>query len=263
VRRPPLAAVAVALLLCAPATAAAVPVPLGDAGLVVETVPVHRTAARVVFDVRCAGAATCAGPRLHATVDGERVGRTSEPVRIASGATEPVTIALSSTGWRVLASRWRVTLALSDGVAELPVELPGGVPGIHAFVPLALEHGPRLDDLARRYRPGLTGAELLLKTLQGESRFRMDAVSRAGARGAAQFMPGSRRIALRRFRLDPWRSREEAVLAMVEHLLGGINGRSGLFGYNPRGSPWYQRYILGQPIPPLTEAPAELLVHTR
>jgi len=84
----------------------------------------------------------------------------------------------------------------------------------------------------------------------------MDAVSRAGARGPAQFMPSSRRIALRRFGLDPWRTREEAVLATVEHLLGGINGRTVLFGYNPRGSPWYQRYILGQPIPLRGRRPA-------
>jgi len=102
-----------------------------------------------VFDVRCTGALTCAA-RLSARVDGALVGRTPEPVRIASGAVEPVAVALSASGWRVLASRWRVTLALSDGVGELPVELSGGVPGIQAFVPLALEHGPRVDDLARR-----------------------------------------------------------------------------------------------------------------
>lgn len=111
-------------------------------------------------------------------------------------------------------------------------------------VKAAKKYGPMVDGIAKRY--GLkSGAKLLLKLAQGESNFNMGAVSSAGARGATQFMPGSRQTAISKYGIDPWRSMDEAMRGAALHLLGRINGSTGLEGYNP-GSPSYRGYILGQ-----------------
>jgi hypothetical protein len=221
----------------------------GTAGaFLVGTVPVDRSGARLRYPVRCPGTEACAG-RLTATVAGAVVGRT-RPLRLAPGASAEAAVLLTERGWRTLAGRWESDVRVADAAgAGFTSRIESAVPGLRAFLPLVLELGPRVERIARAYDPRLGGAELLAKTLQGESRFRMDAVSRAGARGAAQFMPAARRIVLRRAGLDPWRSPREAVAAMVEHLLGRVNGKRGLYGYNPGGHPWYTRYVLGQPIP--------------
>lgn len=105
-------------------------------------------------------------------------------------------------------------------------------------------YGPSVNRLARS-RYDISGKQLLARLILGESGDRAGAVSTAGARGRAQFTPGSREIAVDRFGVDPWRSADEAVHAAALHLLGKINGSKGLEGYNP-GDPNYPRYILGQ-----------------
>lgn len=119
-----------------------------------------------------------------------------------------------------------------------------------------LRYGPSVDAIARRYVNPVTGrrlsgAALLAKLLQGESRAWTDperarnAVSPAGARRWGQFVPGTRADVIRRFGIDPWRSIDEAVHATALHLRGKVNGNVGLEGYNP-GDPNYPGYILGQ-----------------
>ncbi len=111
-------------------------------------------------------------------------------------------------------------------------------------------YAPSVDHLART-RYGISGAALLAKVVQGESGAWADPgsslskVSPAGARGTGQFMPGSRRIAIQKYGIDPWRSITDAVHGTALHLRGLINGSSGLEGYNP-GDPSYPSYILGQ-----------------
>lgn len=114
-----------------------------------------------------------------------------------------------------------------------------------AYIEAINRYGPKVAGIAKGY--GISGEALLAKLLKGESGFRMDAVSSAGARGAAQFMPGSRRIAMEKFGVDPWASPDQAVQGAVLHLLGKINGSKGLRGYNP-GDPNYTKYILGQKV---------------
>jgi hypothetical protein len=121
----------------------------------------------------------------------------------------------------------------------------------------AARYGPSLDHVARRYvnpitgRP-LSGTALVLKTLEGESRALSgdgrESVSSAGARGWAQFMPGTRRAAIEAFGVDPWRSPEEAVRALTLHQRGKLGHRAGLEGYNPGGGQGYVDYILGQKV---------------
>lgn len=108
-------------------------------------------------------------------------------------------------------------------------------------------HGPSIDAIARQ-KYGISGQTLLAKLLKGESSFNMGAVSPAGARGAAQFMPGTRRAVLERFGVDPWRSPEEAVHAAAIHLRGELGHAKGLEGYNPGGGRGYVRQMLGQDV---------------
>lgn len=107
-------------------------------------------------------------------------------------------------------------------------------------------YGKTVQHIAKRY--GLSGEALLGKLIAGESTDDMSAVSKAGARGKTQFMPGSRNIARQKYGIDPWRSTDEAVHAAALHLRGKINGSSGLEGYNPGGGQGYVRYILGQKV---------------
>lgn len=122
-----------------------------------------------------------------------------------------------------------------------------------AVLQAAAKYGPSLDHIASRYinpvtGKRLTGAALLAKVVSGESSFNRDSVSSVGARGLAQFMPGSRAVAISRFGVDPWRSADEAVHAAALHLRGKINGSTGLEGYNPGGGQTYVDYILRQKV---------------
>lgn len=107
-------------------------------------------------------------------------------------------------------------------------------------------YGPSVDSVGRRY--GISGTALLAKLIQGESGDSGSAVSNVGARGWAQFMPGTRKAVLDRTggKVDPWRSPGEAVQAAVMHLRGELGHRVGLEGYNPGGGRGYVDYILGQ-----------------
>src|SRR4051812_20217095 len=108
----------------------------------------------------------------------------------------------------------------------------------------AKRYGHTVDGIAHQY--GISGAALLAKLVSGESSDNPDAVSSAGARGRAQFMPGSRETAVQKYGVDPWsHDADQAVHAAALHLRGLINGSKGLEGYNP-GSPTYTKYILGQ-----------------
>jgi hypothetical protein len=108
------------------------------------------------------------------------------------------------------------------------------------------KYGPSVDSIAAQYN--ISGAALLAKLIEGESNDNPDAVSSAGARGRAQFMPGSRETVLQRYGVDPWsRDPEQAVHAAALHLRGLVNGSKGLEGYNP-GMPTYPQYILGQKV---------------
>jgi murein DD-endopeptidase MepM/ murein hydrolase activator NlpD len=115
----------------------------------------------------------------------------------------------------------------------------------------AARYGRSLDAIAARYTnphtgKRLSGEALVLKTIQGESGGRRDAVSNAGARAWAQFMPGTRAAVIRKYGVDPWRSPEEAVHALTLHMRGKLGNATGLEGYNPGGGQGYVNYILGQ-----------------
>jgi len=104
-------------------------------------------------------------------------------------------------------------------------------------------HGHQVDRVARRY--GVDGQTLLRKLVMGESGGRKNAVSSAGARGWAQFMPDTRQSMIQKYGIDPWRSADEAIRAAVHHLNGDLGHANGLEGYNPGGGQSYVNYILG------------------
>lgn len=108
-----------------------------------------------------------------------------------------------------------------------------------------VKYAPLYDRQARS-KYGISGRQLLAKLITGESGGRANAESKAGARGRAQFMPGTRAIAIEKYGIDPWRSADEAVHAAVLHLQGKLTGAKGLEGYNPGGGQQYVHYILGQ-----------------
>lgn len=96
----------------------------------------------------------------------------------------------------------------------------------------------------RKY--GLPGWKVEGKTIAGEFGGRSSAagrgvVSSAGARGPAQFIPGTRRDFIREYGIDPWKNDASAVKALAIHQMT----RGGIAGYNP-GDPGYQQYIMGQ-----------------
>lgn len=102
-------------------------------------------------------------------------------------------------------------------------------------------YGHLADKEAKRY--GFKdGADLLAKLTSGESQFNMKAVSSAGARGATQFMPATRQEFISKYKVDPWRSVDEAI-----HGAALFMRDRGLGGYNP-GSPTYIDYLLGQKV---------------
>lgn len=110
-----------------------------------------------------------------------------------------------------------------------------------------VKHAPRVERLARE-RYGISGEALLSKVIEGESSEDHDAVSTADAKSITQFIPSTREDFVKRFGIDPWRSKEEAVLAATMHLDGKHGYTAGLEGYNPGGGEAYVRYILDQPV---------------
>lgn len=106
----------------------------------------------------------------------------------------------------------------------------------------------KVDAFARE-RYGISGAALLAKLVKGESGDRMGAVSSANARGIAQFIPSTRQAVIRKTKgkVDPWRSRREAIAGAVMHLTGELGNAKGLEGYNP-GMSTYPSYILNQKV---------------
>jgi hypothetical protein len=119
----------------------------------------------------------------------------------------------------------------------------------------AAKYGPQLDSVASRYTDPLTGKRLtgealIRKTIKLESGGQRDAVSSAGARGWAQFMPGTRAAVIHQFGVDPWRSPEEAVQALVLHQRGKLGNATGLEGYNPGGGRAYVNEVLGARVGP-------------
>jgi hypothetical protein len=100
-------------------------------------------------------------------------------------------------------------------------------------------YGQLADREARKW--GLTGEQLLAKLLAGESGFRMNAVSSANARGAAQFIPSTRQLFIQRYGVDPWRDIDSAVKGAALYMRD-----QGLKAYNPGGGQAYIRYILAQ-----------------
>src|SRR6266498_3011595 len=103
---------------------------------------------------------------------------------------------------------------------------------IHKYAPLY--------DRESRSRYGIPATVLLARLVQGESSGRSGAISSAGARGLTQFMPGTRKNAIQKYGIDPWRSTDEAIHAAVLHLQGRLTGSKGLEGYNP-GDPNYPK----------------------
>ncbi len=94
------------------------------------------------------------------------------------------------------------------------------------------------------HRYGLpNGATLLARIASGESGFNQGAVSSAGARGGTQFMPGTRYSFILKYRVDPWKSPDEAM-----HAAGLFMRDQGLDAYNPGGGQSYIDYILHQPV---------------
>lgn len=95
---------------------------------------------------------------------------------------------------------------------------------------------------------GVSGRTLAARQIAGESGGRANAVSSAGARGRAQFMPATRAEFVKKYGIDPWGSAQDAVKALEMYDL-----QRGVAGYNP-GMPGYTNYVLGQRLSPGTQA---------
>jgi len=113
--------------------------------------------------------------------------------------------------------------------------MPSGVP--KEYAKWIRKYSPRIDKQARETY-GLSGNEFMAKMLKGESGFNMDTVGPdtpyGNARGAAQFIPGTRQAFVDKFGIDPWRSKKQAVQAMALHLDGKSYSKTfGIQGYNP------------------------------
>lgn len=109
------------------------------------------------------------------------------------------------------------------------------------------KYGHRVDPIARGY--GLdSGEELLSKLVKGESNESQTVKSSADAKSITQFIPETREDFVNRFGIDPWRSKDEAVLAATMHLDGKHGYSPGLEGYNPGGGQGYVDYILEQDV---------------
>lgn len=119
----------------------------------------------------------------------------------------------------------------SAGAGNVPAEYVGPI----------MQYAPLAEAEAHKY--GLTGAQLLAKLLKGESGFRLNAVSSAGARGPAQFIPSTRQAFISRYGVDPWKSPADAV-----HAAALFMRDQGLAKYNPGGGRGYIDYILGQQV---------------
>jgi murein DD-endopeptidase MepM/ murein hydrolase activator NlpD len=111
-------------------------------------------------------------------------------------------------------------------------------------------YGPSVNSLARRLYH-ISGQQLLARLGAGESGFRGDRTSSAGARGETQFMPATRADYIHRYHVDPWANPDQAYHATAIYLKHG--GHNPLAAYNP-GDPSYPGYILGQRVSGLMHA---------
>jgi transglycosylase-like protein with SLT domain len=102
--------------------------------------------------------------------------------------------------------------------------------------------GPLVDREAHHYGVA-NGATLLLKIASGESGFNVHAVSSAGARGGAQFMPETRQEFLSKYGVDAWKGPDEAI-----HAAALFVKTLGFASYNPGGGQEYIDYIIKQPV---------------
>lgn len=116
--------------------------------------------------------------------------------------------------------------------------------------PALATYGPLADKEAKEW--GLSsGAELVAKVHAGESGFRHWASGRSGplltssanAKGAGQFIPGTRQSFIDKYGVDAWKSPADAVHATALYMRD-----LGLARYNPGGGQGYINYILGQPV---------------
>lgn len=106
--------------------------------------------------------------------------------------------------------------------------------------PIASE-GAKIDRWSRR-KYGISGPRLLAKLGQGESGFKANRTSYAGAREEFQFIPSTRNAILKETGADAYGSPASKTRA-ARILLR----RGGLRGYNP-GDPSYPAYILHQAV---------------
>jgi len=104
--------------------------------------------------------------------------------------------------------------------------------------------GRRIDKWARK-NYGISGQALLAKLGRGEGNFApgRSNPSKAGARGAYQFMPATRNAILKETGADAYGSPAEQTRAARIYLR-----RGGLRGYNPGGGQQYVDYILNQKV---------------
>lgn len=109
-------------------------------------------------------------------------------------------------------------------------KVPSGVPA--EYRRYLAKYGHLADEEAAKW--GLTGAELIAKIHKVESGFEHRLpdgslkTSSAGAKGAGQFMPGTRDGFIQRYGVDPWKNTESAVKATALYMRD-----SGLAAYNP------------------------------
>jgi hypothetical protein len=108
-----------------------------------------------------------------------------------------------------------------------------------------IKYGPMADKEARKYKQP-NGATLIAKVIKGESGFRTGTgiVSSAGAKGAGQFMPGTRAEFITKYNVDPWSTNIDTAVKAVGLFLRD----RGLAAYNPGGGQGYINYILGQDV---------------
>jgi hypothetical protein len=138
-------------------------------------------------------------------------------------------------GQRQLARDAKAKRRTLDRLTTDDTGMPSNVP--KEYAKWIRKYSPRIENIAQEMY-GMSGNEFMAKMLQGESGFDMNKVGPdtpyGNARGAAQFIPGTRRDFIRDFGIDPWSSVKEAVQAMALHLDGKSYAKKpGIQGYNP------------------------------
>lgn len=155
-------------------------------------------------------------------------------------------------GQREVAVKLRKLKRKNERMSRANDGMPSGVPAEYAK--WIRKYSPRIDKQSREVY-GLSGNEFMAKMLQGESGFDMSKVGpdipQGNARGAAQFIPSTRRDFMNQFGIDPWRSVKEAVQGMAIHLDGESYSKVfGIQGYNPGiNDSYYLEQDVGEVVP--------------